>query len=243
MQWHTTLNLTIPKNKLVAFPDIETSTYKRTYAIGSPLDIEFVYQGIGVDPNTGLYVVQDVNGDGIYNIDDRKTIISYARNWFGGFTNTFFLRQIEVNFHTEWISQRGRAPFFFFNVAPGFFAGSYGNQPASVVYEAWTKPTSNGLTQKFSRSSESQESNFLAKHSSLGFTDASYVRVKSVSISYNFQSKALQKMHMASCRIYVQGQNLLTITKYKGLDPSNADRNAELLPPLKTVTCGLQIKF
>ena len=47
----------------------------------------------------------------------------------------------------------------------------------------------------------------------------SYLRLKTVTLSYNFPKKWLNKIHLSRLQAYVTGQNLFTLTKYKGYDP------------------------
>jgi hypothetical protein len=78
-------------------------------------------------------------------------------------------------------------------------------------------------------------------NSDAGYTyDASYVRLRNVSLSFQLPSAWQQKMHLANARIFVQGQNLLTITKYIGLDPESG---STVIPPLRTITVGGQLVF
>ena len=68
--------------------------------------------------------------------------------------------------------------------------------------------------------------------------DASYVRLKNVALSYKVPEKWL---FGASCRVTLEGQNLLTFTSYKGRDPEF--KNSGYLPPLRVLTAGLQFIF
>lgn len=68
--------------------------------------------------------------------------------------------------------------------------------------------------------------------------DASYVRLKSVSLSYRIPAPRLKSF---SGRIYLQGQNLLTLTDYNGADPEN--QSVSYLPPLRQLTLGVQLTF
>ena len=57
-------------------------------------------------------------------------------------------------------------------------------------------------------------------HNSSRFVeDGSYLRLKTVTLSYNFPKKWLNKIHLSRLQAYVTGQNLFTLTKYKGYDP------------------------
>src|SRR5690606_3075245 len=59
--WKTSLNMTFPENKLVEFENIEQNSYGTRYRVGHPLNIRFLYQFDGIDPETGFYRIVDVN--------------------------------------------------------------------------------------------------------------------------------------------------------------------------------------
>ncbi len=73
--WSTSFNMTIPKNKLVEFPDLEESDqFADILVVGEPLSIRKTYHYLGVNSETGLYEFEDVNGDGTLDHSDRQTI-------------------------------------------------------------------------------------------------------------------------------------------------------------------------
>jgi len=75
--------------------------------------------------------------------------------------------------------------------------------------------------------------------------DASYIRLKQLSVSYNLPESILKKLHLTSVKIYAQGINLWTDTKFSGLDPefiANGS-NIGILPPSKSVIGGIQFGF
>jgi len=77
--------------------------------------------------------------------------------------------------------------------------------------------------------------------SDAAYTDASYIRLKNASFSWQIPNGWKKSAHFQSCRLYLQGQNLLTITSYKGLDPET--KNSTSLSPLRVWTFGFQIGF
>src|SRR5690606_10912780 len=85
--WRTAFNLSIPKNKLIAFPDIDQTAYAQQYRIGYPLNIRLLYQYDGVNPETGYHQVVDVNGDGSFSYEDRVVIKNFGRKFYGGISN------------------------------------------------------------------------------------------------------------------------------------------------------------
>src|SRR5690606_32056200 len=62
VHWQTTVNVTLPKNKLLDFPSLETSSYRNRYIIGEAITTKRGYQYLGVNPETGLYDYVDVDG-------------------------------------------------------------------------------------------------------------------------------------------------------------------------------------
>ncbi len=77
--------------------------------------------------------------------------------------------------------------------------------------------------------------------SSAIYSDASYVRLKNLSVSYQITGALLKRLHSENFQIYLLGQNLFTLTKYKVTDPET--QNLYVLPPLRTITIGLQSTF
>ena len=71
-------------------------------------------------------------------------------------------------------------------------------------------------------------------------SDASFIRLKNLALSYSFPRKWQQKAKLQAARIYLQAQNLFTITSYRGLDPETQGLS---LPPLRMITGGFQVAF
>jgi len=82
-KWTTKVNLTINRNKLVSYADLATSSYSQTYAIGQPVDVQFLYHFTGVNSTTGLPTLQDVDGDGSYTFAD-KHAADIGHPFYGG---------------------------------------------------------------------------------------------------------------------------------------------------------------
>jgi hypothetical protein len=68
--------------------------------------------------------------------------------------------------------------------------------------------------------------------------DGSYIRLKNIALNYDLPSEGIKGI---KCRLFLQGQNLLTFTSYKGGDPEF--RYSGYLPPLKVISFGTQITF
>jgi TonB-linked SusC/RagA family outer membrane protein len=244
--WVSSLNLTIPKNKLVSFPNLETSSYASQLVIGQPISIIKAYQFGGVDPATGKYMFVDAKGNLTSNpngLTDKTVVINKLPKFYGGFQNTFNYKGFELDFIWQFVKQIG-TPIIYNNstsISPGVFSSGSSNQPAAVL-DRWQKVEDNKPIERYTTNSLTLQFNMAnAKISDAGFKDASFIRLKNLSFSWQLPKQWQHKLQLKNFRVYIQGQNLLTITNYQGLDPENQAFDG--LPPLRMITSGLRIGF
>jgi len=104
----------------------------------------------------------------------------------------------------------------------------------------WQKPGDITSHQRFN-SSFSLGSQWInaAILSDASYGDASFVRLKNLSLSWQIPKVLSKRLQVHSVRLYALVQNLLTITNYKGLDPETLSSYS--LPPLKVMTVGIKI--
>jgi TonB-linked SusC/RagA family outer membrane protein len=239
--WVTTINLTIPRNKLISFPGLSNSSYSGLYVQGQSLNVIYGFQFLGVDPATGYYALKDVNQDG--KLTSKNDYVASGNRdpaYYGGILNTVHFHHLQLDVFFEFRRQTGRN--FLNNL--GTVPGSLGNIPA-VMLDNWKKPGDIKPYRKFSQGDPSLPYNLIGDPTyttnSGVYGDASFIRLKNLAISYNLSPAWLTKNHLKGARIYLQGQNLLTITRYLGSDPETQD--FQRLPPLQTLTAGLQFTF
>lgn len=236
---HSALQLTKSSNQLLAFPGLAASSYAKRYTLGKPLDGRIGYLFAGVDPQTGLYEFWDANKikTASPSLPDYTYLGSTDPDFYGGWSNDLVFGNWQLNFLFEFRKQLGADPVFSHTDR----AGTIKNQPA-VVLQRWMQPGDYGPYQRFTQSFGAPASAAVnAFNSNAYFTDASFVRLKTLSLSYGLPSSAMKKMKMQSARLYLEGQNLLLITKYKGNDPES--QNTLTLPPLRVIAAGVQITF
>jgi TonB-dependent starch-binding outer membrane protein SusC len=234
--WTSNLNLTVPKNKLVSFPNIESSSYRGSLVIGQPINITKVYRFVGVDPVTGNYQVDDTHGNPTtsYPSDDANIIINTLPKFYGGIENSIMFKSLQLDFLFQFVKQIGINTLFYNgSLSPGQFQRRNSNQPTTVL-DRWQKTGDEAAIQRFSTASDN-----LALASEYLYSDASYTRLKNLSLSWQIPTNWSKNIKMESCKVYIQGQNLITITNYKGLDPET--QTIESLPPLKVLTIGLRV--
>lgn len=234
-QWTSNFNLSFPKNKLVSFPGLEGSTYANTYVIGYPTSIVKVYNYEGIDPETGLYTFTDYNNDGtISSPYDNQIIEETGVKYFGGWSNQLSYKQLEFSFLFQFVHQKQRD----YNASIAT-PGSMSNQPAAISEKIWSKDNPDGLYMPYSSGTNTQK-NILQgyfRNSTAAINDASFIRLKNIQMSYRLPVNR----YVQDIRFYVQGQNLLTLSNYFGIDPEFT--LSGYLPPLKTWSFGIQLNF
>lgn len=226
--WTTNINFTQSRNKLLAFPDLENSTYSSQFVIGEPVNIKKVYHFTGINPVTGVYEFEDVNGDGVLSAqDDKQVIKDFNPEFFGGVQNQFRYRQLQLDFLFQFVKQLNWSPLV--NAA---VPGSMSNQPSAVANSESTQIYTDGSN------GDAVDAFYRYIESDAAIVDASYIRLKNISLSWDVPKNLLKNV---KCRIYLQGQNLFTFTNYDGADPEF--KSSGYLPPLKVWTTGMQFTF
>lgn len=234
-KWTSGLNITFPTNKLVSYPDIQGSAYQYTYAVGQSLFGQYLYHSNGVDPATGIYVFKDVNNDKRLDYANDRIFNFIGQKYFGGIQNDLSYKQLQLSFFVQYVHQTGMK--YLYNGLPGTLYS--GNQPVAAL-NRWQKPGDITVTEKYTQTFNNAASayyTFIQSDGLLG--DASFLRLKNVALSWQAPRLWTDALHIQNVRFYVQCQNLLTITKYQGLDPENA--GGLVLPPLRMVTGGIQL--
>lgn len=236
--WNTVFNLTVPKNTLLAFPGIETSTYRNLYVVGHSLNSIFLYKSLGVDPATGQVSYVDVNGNNTVDIGDRQINGRTDPRFYGGWQNTWSYAGIELQCFFDFKSQTGRNPYYYL-YGSLLSAGTQKNQPL-LIEDRWRKPGDvSDLPRITSANPGIIGSN--RSQSSFSYSDQSFIRLRNVSIAYTFPKNILTKIGATSARVYMQGQNLMTINRTKGYDPET--QNILVMPTLQSYSLGIQITY
>ncbi|RYD95837.1 MAG: SusC/RagA family TonB-linked outer membrane protein [Sphingobacteriales bacterium] len=106
-KWSGSFNISFPKNKLLAFPELENSSYRTTYNIGQPLGMVRGLNYQGVDANTGLYTFSDTNGDGLLSTADYQVLGHTNPKYFGGFQQHFSYKGFSLNVFFHFVKHRG----------------------------------------------------------------------------------------------------------------------------------------
>ncbi len=231
-RWAMSGNISFPRNTLVSYPNLKSSAYAQTYEEGKSMFISSLFTYTGVDPQTGLFTFDDKDNDGNISYASDRSFFVTEPKFHGGINNDITYKSWNLSFLFQF-SKRIAQDFLFYT-APGLFNF---NQPITVL-DRWRQVGDTGKSVQ-RPSTGYLSSTDLFNLSNGNFTDASFIRLKNVSLSWSVPNTYLQKVKIQSLRFYTQGQNLWTWTKYQGLDPESAA--GLVLPPVRMISFGVQI--
>ena len=248
--WTTNFNVTFNRNKLLDFPDLEASSYADKYIIGQPTSIITGYRYKGVNPATGLYEFYDKNGNATSSPKfgtaaqggDQVPIGDMEVKYMGGIGNTLSYKNFSLYIFGQFSSSD--APNFLSALYNDGYPGGPVNLPEALLGMYWKASGDEATVQRLASSSYSGSFSTLAafRESDAVLSNDTYFRIKTVSLSYQLPEGFIQKIHVKSGSIYVNAQNLFTITNYKVGDPEQPG-TFTAFPLQRIVAIGLNIKF
>ncbi len=173
--------------------------------------------------------LRDINGDGQVTSED-QTIIGHGLPLHtGGFTNNFEWKNFDLSIFFQW--SYGNDVINYNRVKLESLRGKHVNQLSSAANH-WTPRTDNGD----GTYTDGNYTNYLCAvnrslanvNTSREVEDASFLRLKTVQVGYNFPTKTLRNLKIRSMRLYLTAQNLFTLTRYTGYDPEVSTRNSAM---------------
>jgi hypothetical protein len=249
-KWSTNFNFASNKNKLEKlYGGISEITYgiggtNLIHRVGESLGSVYDYEFAGIwhledaalaatfGQRPGQVRVTDVNGDGKITTADRKVIGQVTPKWTGGITNTMSFKNFDFS--------------FFVNISQGnmyksnFHGWSWADTPTRTFngfkVDYWTPE----------RQSDDwhQPGNGGTYANAEYYKDVSFVKVGYITLGYKVPAPILEKLKIASLRIYGTVQNPFVFSKYDGWDPENAGRDqfgAAFMS--RTFMTGLNLSF
>lgn len=167
------------------------------------------YQSTATRP--GDIMFKDVNGDGVITADDQQIIGSAQPKYYGGITNTFRFKGFDLNVLFQYnIGNQ------IYNSSRSYTEGMSTTYSADVtVLNRWTTTNTNTDIPRAVLGDPNNNN----RTSTRFLEDGSYGRFKTVTLGYALPASVINRFHVRTLRVYVQAQNLVTFTKYKGLDP------------------------
>lgn len=250
VRWTTDFNISMNRNMLEKLDLQQVYYYTQTsealseYVVrmtpGMPLSMFWGYKALGVDPETGMMIYEDLNNDGKINASD-KQYIGNANPWFTfGMTNTVSWKGFNLSFLIT-----GSVGNDIYNASMIEMVGMYnGANQITDVLRRWRVP---GQVTDIPKAGELDN----LRASTRWVEDGSYVKIKNITLSYDIVHPKLKKANIARIQPYVTLDNMITFTGYSGYDPEMSQYTSATsmgidwgtYPNVKTVTFGVNIDF
>lgn len=252
VEWSSSFNISWIRNKVLELEvDEQILNDSHILAVGHPIGTYFLIDHEGVDPETGNMRWVDLNDDGQINSADRRIVGNALPKYFGGWDNSFRYKGFDLNAFFQFtvgnqIFNHSRASYEnlgWSRIGTGFPLPDGNNH--RLVDERWMNP---GDVTDIPRASLVNDN--WREYSSRWLEDGSFLRLKMLTLGYNINPSQVERIGVRSLRIFAQGQNLLTFTKYTGLDPE-VNHNARdprlagsdfgTFPQTKSISLGFNI--
>ncbi|NID10373.1 SusC/RagA family TonB-linked outer membrane protein [Fibrivirga algicola] len=193
----------------------------------------------------GRFRYADLNNDGKITPEDRTYLGSPVPTFTGGLNLKFTYKAFDLEMYGY--TSIGNKIFNVSKWFTDFYPSFAGAAISARVKNSWSPENKSGTVPIFESAS-----NFSTNTQSNSYyvEDGSYFRMQNLSVGYNLPSSLLSKVKLQRMRVFVSTNNLFTITKYQGLDPSvggNADTNFGIdvgnYPITRSVLGGVSLAF
>lgn len=251
--WLTDVNFSTFKNEITALSQEEIISGTKRWIVGNSLYTWYIQEYAGVDPDTGdaLWYKNILDGEGNptgerettndYNEADRFELGQSIPDFYGSLTNSFTIFD-NFNFSFQFYWSVGGKIYNNLMQTTMHDGERYGQQLNKEVLNSWQEPGDDTDVPRFvynnSTRSNYQSSRFLE--------DASFLRLRNVSLSYDLPKRILGNSGIDNASVFVNGDNVLVFTNFKGNDPeqglSGLITTTEV-PNVRTFTVGLSLSF
>ena len=255
-KWDMNINWSLVRNRITKMPD-ETPTIidgTKQLAVGQSRYQYWLRQWVGVDPTDGegYFAInpsnpgsatdtRTINGQS-YTINPNNALYDYSgsaiADYFGSVTNTFTYKAFSLSVIMNY--QVGGKAYDATYQSLMSYSG-YGGSLHVDALDAWKQvgdPTSIPRL-------DVGRSTFNNATSSRFLIDASYINMRSATLSYNLPTPFIKKVGLSRVNVYASGENLFLVSKRKGLDPSESFTgvNTNNYTPTRVVSLGLNASF
>jgi TonB-linked SusC/RagA family outer membrane protein len=254
--WRTTLNLSRNRNKVTElYGGLLNLGAGSSTQVGEPLNTFVGYKVLGLyqagdacpiiakaECSPGEYKLQDTNGDGLINDNDRVNLGNPQADFYGGFSSNMSFGPLSMDAFFNF-SKGNLINAQSMNRYIGLIGGA-SNERADWSLNRWT---STNTDTRFPRANINRPN---TRTYSSYIEDGSFLRLQSLSFAYQLPTQLIPGGAVSNARLIVTGQNLWITTRYDGWDPENAGSNSAGegtdnggYPKAKTWNVGLNVAF
>lgn len=253
-KWVSNFNIAFQRNEVKKlYDDLTVLPGDNSVMVGYSLRTYILPQYAGVNAGTGKPMWYDKNGNYSYNPATNVDADFYAPygfpnelpSFYGGFNNNFSYKGFSLGVFFQYDYGRVLHDMFTRNMS------RKGDTPTNgLLWYYENRWVTEGQITSVPRSINTKiETNNAAGDilSTRFLQDASYIRLKNVSLSYTFPKTVVSKLKLTNLKLFAQGNNLYTITKFQGYDPefyiTNANGNNGVIPSVKSYYFGIQLTY
>lgn len=204
------------------------------------------YQEAGT--SAGDFMYKDISGPN--GVPDGEITPEYDRTFLGNpWPKMTYALNLNVTYRKMFdlsIQFQGIQGVDVFNANKSYTRNFFGdNNTTTAIFEAWTPENH---TQHPRNIASDPNGNF-SRPSSYFIEDGSYLKLRNIQLGFTMPPPLLERFKVSSLRLYINASNVLTFTKYSGLDPeiagSNISRGVDygMYPQVRTYTAGLEVQF
>ena len=267
-KWKSDFNISTLKNKVVELLDHKDII--GSYSIvreGEPMNSIYGYDYVGVNKENGnpIYrktdgtmVQRDIVGSygwAVYDeanpadvsksgslsaTEDRRVLGNVLPTWYGGWTNTFTYKGFDL---TAFLRFSGGNKIYNATRQEDLLNMSFSNNGTEILGRWQSKENPGDGVTPLIGYFDDNAINFSGSATSRFLESGNYLKLSTLSLGYTLPKSTLQPLGLSNVRLYVQGQNILTFTKYKGLDPEQTGINYGDKPQQSIYTFGVNIGF
>lgn len=254
--WTTDFNISTMRAKIEKLNGGDRIDHPYIEAVGEHLYSFYTRQWAGVDSATGLPLWKKNTKDDYGNVIDNTSVTSDANeadrvivgkgypDWFGGMTNSFTYKGFELSFLLTF-SLGGKMVdnTQYYGVRDGYNLG-YQNYRRDVMGNYWTKPGDEARDPIVIYNNPLQPGEYTSDRR---MCSSDYLRLKTLTFAYNLPQKWIGKIGVKGARVYVNGNDVLTFSHSKYVDPeiglSGQSKSVFSFPMLKSWRVGLKLDF
>ncbi|WP_109700188.1 SusC/RagA family TonB-linked outer membrane protein [Chitinophaga deserti] len=256
LSWKVETNLNFNRNKIQALSDsvLSYGTFifggpQSQARVGQAVGSVQVYNSLGVDPQTGDMIYEDLNKDGKWDSKDYIYVPIALPKFTGGTTLSAGYKGVSVEALFSYVV--GNKIYDYYEQSlRNYDLDWFGAMPNKfdIVNKRWRKP---GDATDVPRAiagvhGAGKTIDWNYRPSTQFIYDASYLRLRNLTVAYMLPKRLLDKATISRCKVYVAAQNLFTITKYIGFDPESANNSGILssnLPNPRSMVLGVDLSF
>lgn len=245
--WKSTFNFAYNENYVSElYGGLDELPGNTSVRVGRSIGTIFTQEYAGVNPATGRPMWYDINRNLTYQptAADRIVMGNNQPEFYGGFINTLSFKgfSLDAQFNYEYgrVVSDAQVSFLRENATRLTL-----NALQETTDRRWTTPGQiTDVPRPIISGTEVRGVGQLT--GSTNFLKADFIRLKQLTLSYNFQKNLISKLHLTTARVYAQGVNLWTYSDYLGYDPEfvdTANNGSGIIPQSKGYTFGVQLGF